>query len=83
MAKHGIGTEDHKRLFCRVFIDTHEPYSPADIDFPDIDPDSRARLLSLPIWDEAVNTERETAASVVGRRQRTVAGRAPQDCPHR
>ena len=64
MAKYGIGTEDHKRLFCRVFIDTHEPYSPADIAFPDIDPDSRARLLSLPIWDEAVNTERETAAKV-------------------
>jgi hypothetical protein len=64
MAEPRIGGAEHKRLFCRTFIDTHEPYSPADLHFPDLDADSRARLLSLPIWDEAVNTERETAHKV-------------------
>lgn len=59
-----IGSEAHKQLFCRTFIDTHDPYDPAQLSFPEIDADSRARLLSLPIWDEAVNTERETAAKV-------------------
>ena len=59
-----VGSEEHKRLFCRTFIDTHQPYRPEDLPFPDIDRDSRERLLSLPIWDEAVNTERETAYKV-------------------
>jgi len=59
-----IGSEAHKQLFCRTFIDTHDPYDPARLSFPAIDADSHARLLSLPIWDEAVNTERETAAKV-------------------
>lgn len=59
-----IGSEAHKELFCRTFIDTHDPYDPAQLPFPDIDADGRARLLSLPIWDEAVNTERETAMKV-------------------
>lgn len=59
-----VGSEAHKELFCRTFIDSHDPYDPAQLPFPDIDPDSRARLLSLPIWDEAVNTERETAVKV-------------------
>ncbi len=59
-----IGSEQHKQLFCRAFIDTHEPYEPKHLAFPELDDASRTRLLSLPIWDEAVNTERETAAKV-------------------
>jgi hypothetical protein len=59
-----VGSEAHKQLFCRAFIETHDRYEPADIRWPDIDADSRARLASLPIWDEAVNTERETAHKV-------------------
>jgi len=64
MGNPAIGSEAHKQLFCRVFIDTHDPYDPEQLPFPEIDADSRARLLSLPIWDEAVNTERETAMKV-------------------
>ena len=64
MVKPRIGTEEHKQLFCRTFIETHERYDATAVAFPDIDPASRARLLSLPIWDEAVSTERETAAKV-------------------
>jgi len=64
MAQAVVGSEEHKRLFCQTFIDTHEQYTPADLNFPDIDIESRQRLLSLPIWNEAVNTERETAYKV-------------------
>jgi hypothetical protein len=64
MGRSAIGSEQHKRLFCRSFIDTHDPYDPADLVLPEIDSDSRERLASLPIWDEAVNTERETADTV-------------------
>ncbi|HVM96571.1 MAG TPA: hypothetical protein VMT89_09290 [Candidatus Acidoferrales bacterium] len=59
-----IGSEEHKRLFCQSFMETHDPFKPEEIPFTTIDEESRQRLLSLPIWDEAVNTERETAAKV-------------------
>jgi hypothetical protein len=64
MAAPVVGTDEHKQLFCRTFIETHDQYKPSDICWPELDADSRARLASLPIWDEAVNTERETAAKV-------------------
>jgi hypothetical protein len=44
-------------LFCRMLIDTHNPYKPAVIDWPKLDDDARARLVNLPIWDIAVQTE--------------------------
>lgn len=64
MARPDAGGEPHKQLFCQTFIETHDPYKASDIVFPEIDPASRARLAGLPIWDEAVNTERETAGKV-------------------
>ena len=51
------GSEAHKSLFCRTLLDTHNPYKPAVIDWPQLDADARARLVSLPIWDIAVQTE--------------------------
>ena len=51
------GSEAHKTLFCRTLLDTHNPYKPAIIDWPALDADSRDRLVSLPIWDIAVQTE--------------------------
>src|SRR6516162_448917 len=51
------GSEAHKTLFCRTLLDTFNPYKPAIIDWPALDDESRARLVSLPIWDIAVQTE--------------------------
>ena len=51
------GTDAHKRLFCRTLLDTHDPYKPAVIDWPELERDARERLVSLPIWDVAVQTE--------------------------
>ncbi len=59
-----IGSKDHKELFCRVFIDTHVPYNPATIRWPELDKESLERLRSLPFWDEAVSTEYATARKV-------------------
>lgn len=58
------GSPEHKRLFCESFMETHDPFDPEEMSFPEIDADSHARLVSLPVWDEAVNTERETARKV-------------------
>jgi hypothetical protein len=52
-----IGSEAHKMLFCRTLLDTFNPYKPAVIDWPRLETDARARLVDLPIWDIAVQTE--------------------------
>jgi hypothetical protein len=51
------GSEAHKALFCRTLLDTFNPYKPAVIDWPELDAEARERLVSLPIWDIAVQTE--------------------------
>lgn len=38
-----IGSEEHKELFCQVFIDTHVPYDPATIRWPELDGESLER----------------------------------------
>lgn len=58
------GSDEHKALFCRTFVNSHEPYEPGAIVWPALDELARRRLASLPIWSEAVNTERETALKV-------------------
>jgi len=52
-----VGSEAHKRLFCSTLLDTFDPYKPAVIDWPELDTEARERLVSLPIWDIAVQTE--------------------------
>jgi len=59
-----IGSEAHKELLCRTFIETHRPFRPQDIQWPDLDSESLSRLKALPIWNEAVKTEAETALKV-------------------
>jgi hypothetical protein len=51
------GSEAHKAAFCHMLLDTHNPYKPSIIDWPVLDPDTRDRLVALPIWDIAVQTE--------------------------
>jgi hypothetical protein len=52
-----IGSEAHKVLFCRTLLDTFDPYRPAVIDWPKLEPEAQNRITSLPIWDIAVQTE--------------------------
>jgi hypothetical protein len=52
-----LGSAAHKSLLCRTLLDTFNPYKPAVIDWPALDTEARDRLLSLPIWDIAVQTE--------------------------
>ena len=51
------GSEAHKAAFCRMLLDTHNPYKPSIIEWPVLDTEARERLVSLPIWDIAVQTE--------------------------
>ncbi|MDR3097376.1 MAG: ferritin-like domain-containing protein [Paraburkholderia sp.] len=52
-----IGSQEHRKMFCRMLLDTHDPYRPAVLDWPKLEPDALRRLTSLPIWDIAVQTE--------------------------
>ena len=59
------GSEDHKNAFCRMLLETHDPYRPAAINWPELDPEASARLVALPIWDIAVQTEGKASIRVV------------------
>src|SRR5579872_2612777 len=59
-----LGSTQHKDLFCRMLLDTFNPYKPAVIDWPKLDPDARDRLVNLPIWDIAVQTEGKASQRV-------------------
>jgi len=51
------GSDPHKAAFCRMLLDTHNPYKPAVIEWPELEQAARDRLVALPIWDIAVQTE--------------------------
>jgi hypothetical protein len=59
-----IGSLEHKELLCRTFIDTHDPFKPAEIRWPDLDAETLARLKAMPVWNEATRTEAATAVKV-------------------
>ena len=59
-----IGSQAHKELLCRTFIDTHDPFVPSQIQWPDLDPESLQRLKDMPVWNEATRTEAATAVKV-------------------
>ncbi|MBM3227067.1 MAG: ferritin-like domain-containing protein [Candidatus Tectomicrobia bacterium] len=59
-----VGSPEHKELFCRFFMDSHVAFDPARIDWPVLDADSRQRLHSLPVWHEAVETERMATCTI-------------------
>ncbi len=59
-----IGSDEHKKLFCRTLLDTFDPYKPAVIDWPKLDRAAQDRLTALPIWDIAVQTENRAGLNV-------------------
>jgi len=58
------GSEAHLRLFCLELLESHDPYRPAIIDWPKLDEVTRGRVVSLPIWDIAVQTEGRAGMNV-------------------
>jgi len=51
------GSDAHRDATCRMFRDTFNPYRPAVLDWPPLAPAVRERIVALPIWDIAVQTE--------------------------
>jgi len=61
-----IGSEAHKQLFCRTFMESHEPYEPANLPWPGLDEQSLRKLRALPIWPMALQAETNAGAMVSG-----------------
>jgi hypothetical protein len=51
------GSARHADATCRMFLETFNPYRPAVLDWPELAPAVRERIVALPIWDIAVRTE--------------------------
>lgn len=60
-----LGSEPHKQAFCRMLIETHNPYRPSIVDWPILEPEARDRLVNLPIWDIAMQTEGNASLRVL------------------
>src|ERR1700733_3567992 len=59
-----VGSNAHKELFCRQFLETHELYDPAVLPWPELDDAQLGRLRSVPFWQEVYHTERRAGAIV-------------------
>jgi len=52
-----VGSEEHKELFCRLFMESHQRYEPDRLPWPDLDDAALARLRAVPFWQEVLQTE--------------------------
>src|SRR5688572_10169887 len=59
-----IGSPEHKQVFCRMLLDTHDPYRPAVIPWPRLESEAFERLTALPIWNIAVQIEGRASVAV-------------------
>ena len=59
-----LGSKEHLRLFCLELLETHDPYRPRILDWPKLEKETRDKLVALPIWDIAVQTEGKAGMNV-------------------
>ena len=59
-----VGSEAHRELFCRQFIDSYTDYDPATLPWPALSDADLAKLRSVPFWQEVLHTERRAGLIV-------------------
>ncbi len=59
-----IGSQEHKELFCRGFIATHQEYEVDKLAWPAVDDVALEGLRSIPFWKEALHTEQQAGMMV-------------------
>ncbi len=59
-----IGSLAHRELLAQFFMDSYVEYVPEQVQWPYLSAESKARLVSLPFWQEAVSTENVTSSTV-------------------
>ncbi|WP_297491386.1 ferritin family protein [Acidocella sp.] len=59
-----IGSPEHFAMLTELLGATYNPYKPAVLDWPVLTPETRARVIALPIWDIAVQSENKAGARI-------------------
>ena len=59
-----FGDPTHFAMLTQLLLDTYNPYRPAVLDWPKLEPHTLARITSLPIWEIAVQTEIKASARI-------------------
>jgi hypothetical protein len=59
-----LGSEAHKELFCRSFMESHLRYEPKELPWPELDAQKLALLRGIPFWEKALDTEQNAGVLV-------------------
>ena len=59
MTKPRIGSIEHRDLFCKTFLDSHKPFEPEDLPWPDLAITYTDLLRAFPFWSFARSMEQE------------------------
>ena len=59
-----VGSDQHRELFCRHFIDTYTDYTPSTLPWPELAPADLEKLRKVPFWQEVLHTERRAGMIV-------------------
>lgn len=59
-----IGSDEHKELFCRGFIESHLDYDPELLPWPALDGKYLERMRGVPYWEEVFYAERRAGMVV-------------------
>jgi hypothetical protein len=61
-----IGSQEHKELFCRTFLDAHRSYEPKTLPWPDLSEVHLERIKAIPFWRTALGVEQNAGRMVGG-----------------
>lgn len=59
-----VGTPQHREILCRTFIDTHVPFEPENLPWPQLDGTLLERLRAFPFWSYARSIEQRAGRMV-------------------
>lgn len=59
MKKPRTGSPEHRDLFCRTFVETHRPFEPEQLPWPQLDAQYVELLRAFPFWSFARSMEQE------------------------
>lgn len=59
-----VGSPQHREIFCRSFIETHVPYEPENLPWPELDATLLERLRAFPFWSVARSIEQRAGRMV-------------------
>ncbi len=59
-----IGSDEHKDLFCRLFVESYQDWVPDRLPWPTLDDAALARLRGVPFWQEVLHTEKRAGRIV-------------------